>query len=704
MIRMAYAISSALTILVALFFGCLIFFRGRGGRIVKSYFLLIIFIALWAAGMFNMIVSQSADKALLWSKILLASAAFIPAVYFRFIMMVLAAEKKYKFILRLGYVVSGGFAALALTPFIYKDVIFQFGAYRRTAGEFLWIYILYFLAYPILAHVIASANRSELTHLARKQLKYISIAAILGFAGGASTFLPMYGLLVPLAESIIIFFIPLSCAFIAIATYTARLIDIELFKRRAFVFSVLYGLTVGLFVCFVFVIQNILQLKFDINRFVFPISALFIITIFIRPLEHALIRWTDRFLYQREYNYQKTLEDASTGMLFITDIDKLLKLIVRILSKYMRVTNSAVYLYNKEKGLYECRALRRQKTEIQKEISSTSALVEWLKEKQSPLTVDDITNWLQKQSMFPHKIVIKRTLEQLRVIMRSLGAAVCVPAFIRAELIGFLVLGDKLSGVNYTKNDIALLSTLSNSAAVAIENAHMYEELHSRIKRVAELYKEQHDLFIDTATAFSYAIDLRNTYSRQHAQRLINYCTIIIKGLDKMNAGYSKSPDFLENLKVAALLHDVGKVAIPDAVLNKKKALTIDERKTIKKHIDITVNILKPIEELGSIIDVIKHHHEFYNGEGYPEGLKGEAIPFASRILAVANAYDAMTSERPYRSAMTHQKAAERLKLGSGKDFDPLIVEALLVGFQGIGPARAGANRTKAGEIPPALY
>jgi len=143
---------------------------------------------------------------------------------------------------------------------------------------------------------------------------------------------------------------------------------------------------------------------------------------------------------------------------------------------------------------------------------------------------------------------------------------------------------------------------------------------------------------------------------------------------------------------------------VPDAILNKEGALAPEERKIVENHINVAVNILKPIEELSHVINIVKYHHEYYDGHGYPEGRKGDDIPFASRILSVANAYDAMTSDRPYRKALTHQKAAERLKAGAGKDFDPLIVRAILVGFEGVGSTREGEGRTTKGEMPPVLY
>ena len=704
MMHEAYSISSLFTILVTLFFGCVIFFRGRGGRVAESYFLLMVCLALWAAGMYNAVTSFDAARAFFWIRFLFIFAAFIPAFYFRFLMRMLGQEKQYRFLLRLGYFISFCLAVSMPASFMLKGATLKLGAYWPNPGKFFFLYVVFLAGYPALAHKIVHTNRRELTHLAKKQLIYVSIAAVLGFGGGVSTLLPAYGIFIPRLESFFIFLVPFSCAFIAIATYTARLMDIDFLRRRAFIFSLLYGLTVGLFVSLVFIVQNILRLKYDINRFIFPISALFIITIFIRPIENLLVHFTDKFLYQKKYNYQKILEQASKGMLFITNKERLIKLVVRVLSKHMRLTNAAVFLYNEDKAIYKCVDARSKNIEMPDEIKSTSALTEWLKEKKAPLLTDDITNWLQKEAIFPHRVVLKRTLEQLRVMMRSLDATVCVPAFTGDQLIGFLVLGDKLSGVGYTKDDIALLSTLSNSAAIAVENSHMYDELHLRIQRVAELLKEQHELFIDTATAFSYVVDSRDTYSRQHTQRIIGYCMVIIRGLDRMNAGYSKDPQFMEDLKIAALLHDVGKVAIPDDILNKESPLTPEERKIIENHINIAVTILKPIEELGSVINIVKYHHEFYNGSGYPEGKKADDIPFASRILSVANAYDAMTSNRPYRKALTHQRAAERLKEGAGKDFDPLIVNALLIGFEGLSPTKAGEIRTSRGEFPPILY
>jgi len=134
----------------------------------------------------------------------------------------------------------------------------------------------------------------------------------------------------------------------------------------------------------------------------------------------------------------------------------------------------------------------------------------------------------------------------------------------------------------------------------------------------------------------------------------------------------------LEMLEFAALLHDVGKIAIPDAILRKVEPLTPDERNTIHLHPYHSAQIVKPVEPLKRIVPWIYHHHERWDGDGYPDGLAGEDIPLASRIIAVADTYNAMTTDRPYRKGQTHEKAVVELQEHAGAQFDPQVVEAFL--------------------------
>ncbi|HOA98245.1 MAG TPA: HD domain-containing phosphohydrolase, partial [Acetivibrio saccincola] len=131
-------------------------------------------------------------------------------------------------------------------------------------------------------------------------------------------------------------------------------------------------------------------------------------------------------------------------------------------------------------------------------------------------------------------------------------------------------------------------------------------------------------------------------------------------------------------LKIAALLHDIGKVEVPEEILNKSEPLTGSERSLLRQHPNYSINILEPLADKKSLIDTIKYHHERYDGKGYPHGIKGDEIPLEARILCVADAYDAMLSNRPYRKGMKKEEAIEELLAKSGTQFDPLIVDTFI--------------------------
>ena len=143
------------------------------------------------------------------------------------------------------------------------------------------------------------------------------------------------------------------------------------------------------------------------------------------------------------------------------------------------------------------------------------------------------------------------------------------------------------------------------------------------------------------------------------------------------------SAEELERLTTASLLHDIGKLGVPDLILRKPETLTRDERRVIEKHSAEGAKILSHVSELAGLAPIVLHHHEWYNGEGYPQGLKGEAIPLLSRIITVADSYDTMVTPLPHRQAMTHEDALDELRRYSGIQFDPDLVEALFESASG---------------------
>lgn len=451
-------------------------------------------------------------------------------------------------------------------------------------------------------------------------------------------------------------------------------------KRKTLVFSLLYAVAVSIFVALVFIGQRLLSVYFNLNRWIMPVAALFVITVFIRPLENLLALLTDKILYQRRYDYMITLKNAAKGMTLITDIERLLRLIAHLVSKKVRVSGCAIYLLNTSTGNYVKEVNRGfQGLEIPKGIHRDSPFIDWLLEKKQPFSYNNLLTWIKSEKLFPHRrLISKKTLEQIRLTMEKLGGSLCVPSFLRGKMIGFMVLGEKLSGDQYTGEDISLLSTLSNHTAIALENVRMYEELNEKITKLNRLYQDEHNLFLDAASAFSYAIDTKDSYTHAHALKVADYSIAITKELEKVLPDINFDKDFYDTLKIASLLHDVGKIGIADKILKKQGPLTKEEMEQLKKHTVIGETILHPIREIKEVFVLIRHHHENYDGTGYPDGLKGNEIPMVSRIIAVANAYDTMTTSRPYRKEMKKEEAIEELRRKAGAQFDPVIVEAFL--------------------------
>lgn len=185
------------------------------------------------------------------------------------------------------------------------------------------------------------------------------------------------------------------------------------------------------------------------------------------------------------------------------------------------------------------------------------------------------------------------------------------------------------------------------------------------------LYLSMKKSYVDTVKALSLAIEAKDRYTEGHSNRVVNYVEMIAK---KMK--FSES--HLENLRIASLLHDIGKIGIPESILNKPGKLSDEEYSTIKEHPIIGANIVKDVDALKKCTDIIKYHHERYDGNGYPEGLKGDKIPLDAYIIALADAFDAMCSDRPYRKAMSREQASNIIKAERGRQFNPDVADIFL--------------------------
>lgn len=205
-------------------------------------------------------------------------------------------------------------------------------------------------------------------------------------------------------------------------------------------------------------------------------------------------------------------------------------------------------------------------------------------------------------------------------------------------------------------------------------------------------YAETRDLFYGTVSALSQAVDAKDGFTRGHADRVSRIAGAIAREL-----GVSERE--IEQIELAGLLHDIGKIGVEDRILMKPSRLEPDEQELMRRHPIYGASILEPSAALRPLVPIVLHHHENFDGSGYPEGLKGAEIPLGSRILLVADTYEAMTSDRIYRKAPGHDKAIEQLHKYRGTQFDPKIVRALEACIQ-----RRGQTSFEVSDLPPINY
>ena len=176
---------------------------------------------------------------------------------------------------------------------------------------------------------------------------------------------------------------------------------------------------------------------------------------------------------------------------------------------------------------------------------------------------------------------------------------------------------------------------------------------------------------VETVTSLAFAIDAKDQYTHGHSRKVSAYSVMTAQAL-------GLKPEEVEEIRLAGLLHDIGKVGIPEPILNKSGPLDADEWETMKTHTVLGAKILEPLQTMNRIGDMVRHHHEFYDGTGYPKRLRGNEIPYGARVIAVADAFDTITSERTYKKARTREDAFAELERCASNQFDPEIVRAFV--------------------------
>lgn len=374
-------------------------------------------------------------------------------------------------------------------------------------------------------------------------------------------------------------------------------------------------------------------------------------------------------------DYKKELEIAAKQMILIHRVDTLVKLILSTIVRILSIEHASLLIYDEHRDAYVAHTSRgKPGLKIPKGFIRIS--------NQNPL----ITYFTQMKSINPKAAEyllfsqIKDSDSVIDNIIREefllYNAKACVPGFFRDKLVFALFLGWKNNGQDFTAEELGFLSVLSSDVIMALQNARLFQDLNDQLLK-------NKNLFLQTVFALSSAIEAKDSYTQGHTERVTRYSLILateLKAMDKISALDAKV--FFENLRISSLLHDIGKIGVSEVILNKQDTLNEIEREEIKKHPYIGAKILSEINEFYEPILGVKCHHEKYDGSGYPDGLKGEKIPLIARIIAVADTFDAITTDRSYRKSLSREEAASLIEKEKNAQFDPVIVEAFLRAYK----------------------
>jgi putative nucleotidyltransferase with HDIG domain len=242
-----------------------------------------------------------------------------------------------------------------------------------------------------------------------------------------------------------------------------------------------------------------------------------------------------------------------------------------------------------------------------------------------------------------------------------------IPLFAKDEFVGAVSLGKRLSRAFYLQSERDVLKVVTNQVAITLHNSSLLKKLTAKVSENKGLYENMRHIYHDTIQAFAAAIDAKDVYTKNHSYRMARYAVAVAKEL-----GWEEKD--IEGIYVAGLLHDIGKIIIDSKVLNKGEGLSLTEMSEIKRHPQISYDILLKIRfPWKDVVNFVRHHHERVDGKGYPDSLTGTDLSEGMKILALADAFDAMTTDRPYRKKLPLLEAIKEVKKCLGTQFDGKI-------------------------------
>ena len=357
------------------------------------------------------------------------------------------------------------------------------------------------------------------------------------------------------------------------------------------------------------------------------------------------------------------LADLGQEIANTQDFEEMLRNSFHLLLGSLAIRRGAVAEYDREIGRLRLIAVRGLGPSPTTDIPLSNEHARLLASSARALSLEDATKEAQ------------RFLEDHKDTLSSVEIDLLVPLIVRERLIGVVLLGEKASGEKFTEEDLEVVSALARHIGIGINSHRLLEEVESKADENRRLYDGLRAIYKETVRAFAAAIDIKDRYTQGHSVRVGKYSEIIAREM-----GWSD--DEVEGIAIAGYLHDIGKLIVDLNVLNSTERFDASQSKEMSRHPAAGYEILSPISHPYADIPLMaRHHHERIDGKGYPDGLKGDQIPAGAKIVTLADSFDAMTTDRPYRKRRPLEDVLEDFRANTGTQFEPAVVCAFCRAF-----------------------
>ena len=357
------------------------------------------------------------------------------------------------------------------------------------------------------------------------------------------------------------------------------------------------------------------------------------------------------------------LADLGQEIANTQDFEEMLRNSFHLLLGSLAIRRGAVAEYDRDKAALRLIASRGLGQTQNNDLPLSNDHAHQLASKGSALSLDDAAKEAE------------RFLEDHRDSFNAVEIHLLVPLIVRERLIGIVLLGEKASGEKFTEEDLEVVSALARHIGIGIQSHRLLEEVESKANENRQLYDGLRRIYKETVRAFAAAIDIKDRYTQGHSVRVGKYSEIIAREM-----GWND--DAVEGIAIAGYLHDIGKLIVDLKVLNSTERFNAKESEEMSRHPAAGYEILAPISHPYADIPLMaRYHHERIDGKGYPDGLKGDQIPPGAKIVTLADSFDAMTTDRPYRRKLPLTDVLEDFRANTGTQFEPAVVCAFCRAF-----------------------